>query len=255
MPVRKISSIIFLFVSLFANADTAVVPSWKYEIVQKFEHPGRSFTQGLEIIGNDVYESSGLYANSYLSRWTLSETPQQIKKILSPSLFAEGLTIVNGKGYLVTWQNKRGFVFDPKTLRISSEFRYEGEGWGLTNDKNALIMSNGTAELQWLSLKNYSLEKKLTVKMNGKEMTKINELEWVNGKIFANIWQSNNVIVINPENGNVIASIDFSELTLAEKNNPEADVLNGIAYDKRNNTFLITGKKWQWVYRIRLLEH
>jgi glutamine cyclotransferase len=246
---------ISFFCSSALSAEQKINPRyWTYEVIQKIDHPHQPFTEGLQVIGNDVFESSGLYGGSYLSRWSLEEKKPAIKKILSNNLFAEGLTILNNQGYLLTWQAQRGFVFDIATLRITRQFSYQGEGWGLTNDGKSLIMSNGSAELRWLSPKDFSVEKTLTVTRNQVPLKKINELEWVNGKIFANIWESNDVVVIDPIDGHVIATIDFSALSKAEANTPPVDVLNGIAYDRRNNTLLITGKYWKKVYRIKIIE-
>jgi glutamine cyclotransferase len=251
--------LLFVWLVVFCSSTFSVEPqttpaNWTYEVIQTINHPQQPFTEGLEIIGNDVFESSGLYGSSYLSRWSLANDKPPIKKILSPRLFAEGLTILNNKGYLLTWQSQHGYIFDIATLRIKGQFNYQGEGWGLTNDGKSLIMSNGKAELRWLSPKDFSVEKKLTITRNNKPIEKINELEWVNGKIFANIWETNDVMVINPIDGHVIASIDLSALAKVEANTPPVDVLNGIAYDRRNNTLLITGKYWKKVYRIKIVE-
>jgi glutamine cyclotransferase len=168
-------------------------------------------------------------------------------------IFAEGITFLDGKGYLLTWKNQRGFIFDPATLQISGSFNYSGEGWGLTNDGKSLIMSNGSSELRWISPKDFQTEKTIPVTLNGEPLNKLNELEWANNLIFSNIWQSNSIVAINPQSGSVLGQIDFSELAKNEVDNPAADVLNGIAYDQNNNSYLVTGKNWQWIYRIKIL--
>jgi glutaminyl-peptide cyclotransferase len=162
------------------------------------------------------------------------------------------MALLNGKLYQLTWQNKRGYVYDAKTFAPIDSFTYEGEGWGLATDGTSLIMTDGTDEIRFIDPATFKEQKRVAVRADGSRLTALNELEWVNGELFANIYQSDKIVRIDPVTGVVKQWLDFSGLLPSERRTPSTDVLNGIAYDSSTGHLLITGKKWPAMFEIRL---
>ncbi len=255
---------------LLAAQANAATPALRYEVVARYAHSGNAFTQGLELSGDTVYESSGLYRHSYIAAWPLatqsasftqtSSKPTALKQALPNTVFAEGLTVWNERVYTLSWRENRGFIFDRKTLKKLGEFSYSHEGWGLTNNNEALIMSDGTDTLRFVDPDTFAIERTINVSENSKPVDNINELEWIPARaaqpprLLANIWQSDEIVVIDTEQGRVTARLDLSRLYPKSTRSEKADVLNGIAFDKRDHTLLVTGKFWPYVYRIRVLD-
>ncbi len=235
-------------------------PTLHYEVVARYTHPNAAFTQGLELSGDTIYESSGLYWHSYIAAWPLQTQKILQKRALSYSVFGEGLTLWGERIYVLTWREQRGFIFDKNTLKKIGEFSYSGEGWGLTHTERALIMSDGTETLRFIDPHTLHTEKTIDVRENGVPIDKLNELEWIPARaaqparLLANIWQSDEIAVIDTGSGHVTARIDLSALYPQATRSEHADVLNGIALDGRDQTLLITGKFWPYVYRIRVLD-
>jgi glutamine cyclotransferase len=254
------SFVLTLLLSLFGAASTGAAPNLTYTVVARYAHPDIPFTQGLELDGNTMYESSGLYRQSFISRWHLGEQNALDKRAMTPDVFAEGLTLFGQRLYVLSWKEQRATVFDKATLNKIGEFTYSGEGWGLTHDNSALIMSDGSATLRWLDPTDFRSLKNLTVSGDGQPVENLNELEWIPARagqparILANIWQTNYIVAIDPDSGNVTARLDLSQLYPRGQRSAHADVLNGIAFDPRDNTLLITGKFWPSVFRLRLDE-
>lgn len=240
-----------------ADTRTALVP---FEIVQRYAHRTGAFTQGLEIARGQLYESSGLYNQSFVTRWQLDgPTDTDRRQEIASEYFAEGFTVLGDKGYLLTWQSGKGFVLNAQTLQIERSFDYAGEGWGLTNDGRALIMSDGTARLRFLDPETLREQKTLDVTENGRPLADINELEWIDAgplapqpRLLANIWRTDQIAVIDPQNGHVTARIDLRPLYPYNKRRSGEDVLNGVAVDPADHTLLVTGKRWRYLWRIRL---
>jgi glutaminyl-peptide cyclotransferase len=238
----------------------AATPTLRYEVIARYPHPESAFTQGLEIDGDTIFESSGLYDRSYIATWHLLETKQNTKQSLPSATFGEGLTLWGERLYVLTWREQRGFIFDKTTLEKKAEFSYEGEGWGLTHTNRTLIMSDGTPALRFIDPQTLRVEKTLNATENGVRIDNLNELEWIPAhenqpaRLLANIWQSEDIVVIDTDNGHITARIDLSKLYPKTTRSTHADVLNGIAFDARDKTLLITGKRWPFVYRIRLLD-
>jgi glutamine cyclotransferase len=199
-----------------------------------------------------LYESAGGYGRSQLQFRALASNTPTASAPLNPSLFAEGLSILNHKLYQLTWKSGKALVYDPRTLKRVSHFNYQGQGWGLCNDGSQLIMSNGTSQLQFINPENFTVSHRITVRENGKPISWINELEWVNGYIYANVWQSNRILIINPKNGHVEAYVDLSTLLPVSLRNTTTGVLNGIAYHKASQKLYVTGKNWPKLYQIQL---
>ncbi len=224
-----------------------------FEVVTRYPHDSHAFTQGLEINGDSLFESSGLYEKSFIAHYPLpGQLGPTVKRSLDASVFGEGLTVWGKRIFVLTWQNQQGFIFDRDSLTPLGEFRYAGEGWGLTHDNEHLIMSDGTSTLRFLNPTTAAVERTVEVKDGGKPVLHLNELEWVDERVLANIWLTNEIVVIDPVTGSVTAHLNLDGLYPAGLRAPGSDVLNGIAFDARDHTLLVTGKLWPTLYRLRL---
>ena len=228
------------------------VPTFTYEVVNAYPHDPDAFTQGLVFSQGVFYESTGLNGASSLRRVEV-ETGKVLKKIDVPSaFFAEGLALFNGRLYQLTWQTQQGFVYDLDTFNMLRGFNYTGEGWGLTHDGHSLILSDGTSQIRFLNPDTFEVQRVITVQDNGREITELNELEYIKGEIYANIWQTDRIARIDPQSGRVTAWIDMSGLLPPADRTSPVDVLNGIAYDEATDRIFVTGKLWPKLFVIRL---
>lgn len=236
---------------LFAGCDPAPSASKPFEVVHTYPHDPGAFTQGLLYLDGVLYESTGLNGRSSLRKVEL-QTGKVLQQVDVPSLyFAEGLAELNGKLYQLTWRDKTAFVYDLKTFHQETNFFYPYEGWGLTTDGHSLILSDGTEEIRYINPTNFVSERSFKVTEKGQAVRDLNELEYVKGEIFANIWQTDDLVRINPATGEVIERINFAGL-LSPQERAGADVLNGIAYDAATDRLFITGKNWPKLFEIRL---
>ncbi len=234
--------------------NTKRIALYKPEIIRKFEHDKSAFTQGLMIHNGFLYESTGQRGESSVRKINLF-TGETLKiKDIPAKYFGEGITVFNDKLYFLTWTSQVCFVFDPDTFEELDSYTYYSQGWGLTNDDTHLIMSDGSAYIRFLNHEDFSTDKTIFVRLNGKPVENLNELEYVNGKIIANIWGKDYLYIIEPESGNVEGKIDLSELRPLGALNPNAEVLNGIAYNNSNDTYIVTGKNWDYFFEIKLSE-
>lgn len=227
---------------------------YDYKIVKEYPHDIDAYTQGLEFYGDTLYESTGQYGKSSL-RKTDYKTGKVLQKIdLDRAYFGEGITIINNKIYQLTWKENTGFIYDVNTLEKTGSFVYtkSPEGWGLCNDGNTIYKSDGTDKIWTLNPNNLTEESFIEIYTNTSRIKSVNELEWINGKIYANIYQQNAIAVINPKNGAVEGVIDMSELQKKVTQHKHLDVLNGIAYKKDSNTLFITGKNWDKLFEIEI---
>ena len=226
---------------------------YTYRVVQEFPHDPEAFTQGLVVDDGFLYEGTGLRGESSIRKVAL-ETGEvvQIKKIPA-AYFGEGIAVQDARLVQLTWRSKVGFVYDLNTFERTSDFSYLGEGWGLTHDHERFIMSDGTAKLRFLDLHSFDTIGQLYVRYGDKPVTHLNELEYIDGYIYANIWQEDRIAIINPESGYVEGWVDMAGLLTAEERR-SADVLNGIAYDKEAGRIFVTGKKWPKLFEIELVE-
>lgn len=227
-----------------------------FKIINEYPHDITSYTQGLEFKNGFLYESTGQRGKSKL-RQINYKTGEVIKNIdLAKDYFGEGLTILNGNLYQLTWQSGTGFVYDLETLDKKSNFKYgkSKEGWGLCNDGELIYKSDGTENI-WRLDSNTLIEKDFIQAYTNKgKISNINELEWINGKIYANRYQKNGVAIINPENGAIEGVIDFSSLKDKVKQHPTLDVLNGIAYNPDTKTIFVTGKHWDKLFEVEIVD-
>lgn len=233
--------------------DTAPVPTYTYQVVNSYPHDSAAFTQGLLIQDGVLYESTGLNGKSSLRKDDL-KTGRVLKKLDVPAdYFAEGLADFKGKLYQLTWQAQKGFIYDPNTFKKLGEFAYTGEGWGLTHDGTSLILSDGSNQIRFIDPTTFKVTRTINVvDSGGHPQTQLNELEYIKGEIYANIWQTDYIVRIDPKTGHLLGWIDLSGLlTGPTHDNPDA-VLNGIAYDAAADKLYVTGKLWPKLFEIRL---
>lgn len=223
------------------------------ELTNTYPHNKDSFTQGLFVANDMLYETRGLYGESKLYK-NINLTNGIPEKIYSfdNSIFAEGSTVLNNKIYVLTYKENKVYRFDLESLQLEQEYKYFKEGWGLTTDGKHLIASDGSSKIYYLD-ESLNCVKELTVTINNKEINNINELEYIKGYIWANVWYKDYIVVIDPEDGKVIKKITFKELK--KDVNVDAGVLNGIAYDKNNDKIYITGKNWNKLFEFKLIQN
>ena len=228
------------------------VPKYGFQIVNIWPHDSNAFTQGLILMDGKLLESTGQEGFSSLRRVDL-QSGKVLKKVDVPvPFFAEGITLLNGKVYQLTWQHNMGFIYDAQTFDRVGEFNYQGEGWGLTTDGQSLILSDGSNRIRFIDPASFRVTRTINVTDGSAPVRELNELEYVNGEIYANIWHDNRIATIDPQSGHVNSWIDLNGLMPAgELQDPEA-VLNGIAYDQANDKLIVTGKLWPRVFEIKV---
>lgn len=227
-------------------------PTYGYRIVHTYPHDPRAFTQGLIYLGGYLYESTGLQGQSTLRKVDLPSGRVLQRRALSPDIFGEGLT--NWKDTLVqlTWKAGTAFVYDRATFRLLRTFHYSGEGWGLTEDGADLILSDGSSVLRWLDPQSFQEVRRVTVTDGGVEVHDLNELEYIDGRIYANVWHTDLIAVISPASGQVRGWIDLSGLRPGSTTGDSDAVLNGIAFDAARHRLFVTGKLWPQLFEIQL---
>ncbi|HEX2295389.1 MAG TPA: glutaminyl-peptide cyclotransferase [Actinomycetota bacterium] len=222
-----------------------------YVVVGEFPHDPQAYTQGLDFQGLRLYEGTGLEGRSSLRRVDL-ETGEVRKQVnLASRFFGEGIVVFGKRIYQLTWRSERAFVYDRRTFERVRRFSYEGEGWGLTHDGSRLIMSDGTSTIEFRDPKTFEVLDSIDVTEDGEPVEMLNELEWVEGELFANVWQQDYVVRIDPATGEVTGRLD---LTALKQQQPEGEVTNGIAYMEREDRLFVTGKLWSSLYEIELTD-
>nr|WP_155448328.1 glutaminyl-peptide cyclotransferase [Allochromatium palmeri] len=225
-------------------------PTLGYRVVASYPHDPNAFTQGLIVIDGTLYESTGNYGHSTLRRVDLETGRVEQEIRLAPDLFGEGLTDWHGRLVQLTWREQLGIIYDAKTFERLETFQYQGEGWGLTHDGQQWIMSDGTDELRFLDPKTRRVVQRLKVRDGRQPVRRLNELEYIDGEIWANVWRTDRIVRISPASGAVTAVVDLTTLyPTSERVSPEA-VLNGIAHDTATGRLFVTGKYWPRLYEI-----
>ena len=251
--MRVMPALVLICALACAAAAAAAVPVYDVEVVHAYPHDPTAYTEGLFFLNGYLYESTGLEEHSSIRKVRI-ETGEVVQRIDIPrQYFGEG--IVDWRGHLVslTWKSQIGFVFDLPTLKLKRQFHYAGEGWALTRNDRQIIMSDGTPDLRFLDPNTLKETSRVTVTLDGKPLRDVNELEWVKGEIFANIWQTDWIVRIDPHNGRVTGAIKAAGLLQRTDVVPgQTDVLNGIAYDARHDRLFVTGKNWPKLFEIRL---
>lgn len=230
---------------------------YTYKIINEYPHDITSYTQGLEFYNDTLYESTGQHKESKLRKVDY-KSGNVIKNIpLADQYFGEGLTILNNKIYQLTWQSGVGFVYDVATLNKLNDFKYgkSKEGWGLCNDGSILYKSDGTEIIWLLNPETLAEEDYIQVYTNKGKIVEINEMEWIDGEIYANRYQKDGVAIINPKNGAVVGVIDFSPLKKLVTQHNGLDVLNGIAYNPKTKTIFVTGKRWDKLFEVEIIKN
>lgn len=247
LPYRIIASAFILIAAAFVHAaDT-------YRVVHTYPHDQQAFTQGLVYIDGHLYESTGIKGRSSLREEDPETGRIERMQLVPDQYFAEGLTDWKSTLVQLTWQSHVALVYDRATLRLLRSFSYTGEGWGLTQDGKSLILSDGTANLRFFDPDTFHEVRRITVKDNGKPVTYLNELEYIHGEIYANVWHTDRIARISPATGRVIAWIDLKGLMPRSQLSDDEAVLNGIAYDAVHNRLFVTGKLWPKIFEIALV--
>ena len=250
--MRTIFSAIIISLMLISCAD-ASVKTYKLEIVAEYPHDTESYTQGLFFHEGELYESTGTYGKSTFRKNDV-ESGKALKRLdFDKKYFVEGSTILGDNLYILTWESRLAFIYDAKTLEYKSSWKYSREGWGLTTDGKQLIATDGSATLFFMD-ENFALKRRVVVKYEDRPVRWLNELEYIDGKIWANIYTTDEIVIINPKDGRVEGIIDCRGLLPKDMRKPDTDVLNGIAYDHKTGKIYLTGKNWPKLYEIRLLE-
>ena len=244
-------SIPVLSMYFFTLNDDSSIRSYTYHVVNSFPHDPQAFTQGLSFYNGTLYESTGLFNLSSLRQVELETGSILQNKHLPDQYFGEGITIIQDKIVQLTWKSNIGFVYDLHTFALLQNFSVASEGWGLTYDGQRLIMSDGTATLSFLDSETFEKIGEIHVQ-DTEPVDQINELEYIQGEVFANIWRTDNIARIDPETGQVIGWLDLSDLDETAINDPN-NVLNGIAYDAQNDRIFVTGKRWSYLYEIQVV--
>ncbi len=250
----KLKHIFILTASiLLLSCANAKVKEYSLEVIAEYPHDTESYTQGLFFNDGQLYESTGVNGKSTFRKVDL-ETGKALEKMnFDKKYFVEGSVIFGDNLYILTWESRVAFIYDAKTLEYKSSWRYPREGWGITTDGKQLIASDGTANLYFMD-ENFALDRRLVVKYDEKPVRFLNELEYIDGKIWANVYTSDEIVIINPKDGRVEGVIDCKGLLPKELHTPMTDVLNGIAYNEKTGKVYLTGKNWPKLYEIRIVE-
>jgi glutaminyl-peptide cyclotransferase len=242
------SPVWLVIVAVLAACSSPQEPKPQVEVLQKIPHDTSAFTQGLELVDGVLYEGTGLEGQSTMRALDPSSGNVQKKVDLPQDFFGEGITVVGDTIWQITWRNGVAIERDRKTLNEVRRVNYSGEGWGICDDGQRLIMSDGSAKLTFRDPKTFAETGSVQVTRDGKPLTQLNELECVGGRVWANVWKSDEIVRIDPANGQVTNAYDLSSLRPSGEN---VDVLNGIAHIPGTNEFLVTGKNWPTIFRVR----
>jgi glutamine cyclotransferase len=236
-----------------AGARRKVPPVYGYQVVKTYPHDPNAYCQGLTIDNGILYEGTGTYGRSSLRRVDLESGKVLQILQLDAQLFGEGIAVWNDRIVQLTWRNQVGFVYDKQSLKRESSFRYASEGWGLTHDGRHLIMSDGSAMLCFLDPETFKVVRRIKVHSQGAAVTRLNELEYVEGEVYANIWGADYIARISPKTGEVLGWIDLSGLLKPQERPDQDAVLNGIAFDRKEKRLFVTGKNWPKLFEIRVV--
>jgi len=253
MRTRLLKAAFILCAAAGAAAVWAAIPTYGVEVIHTYPHDPTAYTEGLFYLDGYLYESTGLEQHSSIRKVKL-ETGAVLQKLdISPQYFGEGIVNWHDRLISLTWKSHIGFIFDLATFRQQGQFRYEGEGWALTQDGQQILMSDGTPQIRFINPQTLKETGRITVTLDGKPVRNVNELEWVKGEIYANVWQTDWILRIDPHDGHVVGLINLAGLLRPSDRIPgHTDVLNGIAYDAKGDRLFVTGKNWPKLFEIRL---
>ena len=253
--MKSIALFLLAFVLLPILPACAEVPVFGYKVVKTYPHDTGAYTEGLFWHSGYLYESTGEVGRSSIRKVDLETGETLKKKALMPPYYGEGIIALKDKLYQLTWQSGKGFIYDFNTFEKTGEFSYSGQGWGMTTDGKHLLMSDGTPRIRVLDPDTLEVVRRITVTWDGHEVGNINELEWIKGEIWANIWLTHRIARIDPKTGVIGSFIDLAGLApkADEVRDPSNAVLNGIAYDRQRDRIFVTGKNWPHLYQIKLV--
>lgn len=251
--MKKVFFIAFLLLALFSSCGEAKVRRYRISVVKEYVHDENSYTQGLFFHDGSLYESTGQYGQSTFRKVDLA-TGKALRKLdFSRKYFVEGSVMLDGKLYILTWTNRVAFIYDAATLKYEKSVSYPRDGWGLTTDGQNLIASDGSSKLYFLD-KNLKTLKTLSVTMDGRPVTYLNELEYIDGRVWANVYTTDLIVAIDPSTGKVDFSVDCTGLLPDRLRDSGTDVLNGIAMNPADGKIYLTGKNWKRIYEVVLKE-
>lgn len=239
---------------LLLSCGEAQVREYRLDIVSEYPHDTDSYTQGLFFEDGQMYESTGQYGLSTFRKVDLATGKALERLDFSDEYFVEGSVIFEDNLYVLTWTNRKAFIYDAETLEYKSTWKYPREGWGITHDGKSLIATDGSANLYFMD-KNFGLEKRIVVKLDGKPVRFLNEIEYIDGRIWANVYTADTIVIIHPKTGEVEGLVDCSGLLPRHLYTSSTDVLNGIAYDEKTDKIYLTGKNWPRLYEVKLVEN
>ena len=244
---------VVLAASMCFNSCARGIKQYKISVVKEYPHDEASYTQGLFFDGSQMYESTGQWGESTFRKVDL-QTGKPLRRLdFDSKYFIEGSVMLDGSLFILTWTNKVVFEYNASTLEYVRTYSYPREGWGLTTDGKQLIASDGSSNIYFMD-KTLKVTKTLPVKMNGRPVRQLNELEWIDGKIWANVYTSDVIVIINPSSGEVEATVDCTGLLPGKLRDRRTDVLNGIAQDPTNGKIYLTGKYWKRLYEVKIVE-
>lgn len=227
---------------------------YTYRIINSYPHSTQSYTQGLEYVDGTMWEGTGLNGKSFLQTISLEDGTVTHLNKLPDHEFGEGITILGRKIYQLTWQSRLVHIYDKKSCKLLRNAAYNGEGWGLANDGEKIYMSDGSGSIRIIEGDTFRQKGSIDVTLNGRSVEWINELEWIEGKLWANVYTSSCILIINPENGQVEGLVNLEGILSEEETDERTDVLNGIAYDKASKRIFVTGKNWPKIFEIELIQ-
>ena len=261
--MKRIITILIAFAALISCGGTGKKSStpkvvepqlYAYQIVAEHPHSRTSYTQGLQFVDGELWEGTGEYGHSRVMRTDLVTGKVLQSKDNPRNEFGEGITVLGDKIYQLTWLEGKLHIYDRATLKPLATHTYKGEGWGLTTDGKKLYMSDGTHAIRILNPETLTEERRFGVTLRGQSLQYLNELEWIDGKIWANVYTTNHIVIINPESGVVEGVIDLAGILPQSEYDSRTDVLNGIAYDNATKRIFVTGKNWSKLFEIKLIE-
>ncbi len=244
--------ILICIISISVKVSADSIKQYSYEIVNKYPHDKGAFTQGLYYEDGIMYEGTGKHGESDMRKYHLISGEIIKKNELSVLYFGEGITLLNNKIYQSTWKSKTMFIYN-KDIELLKQTPFPFNCWGLTDNNQNLIMSNGTSIIRFLDPNSFRVIKEIEVTLNGKPIKNINELEYIKNKIYANIWQDDYIVIIDPSTGNITAVIDLKGIINPDNYDYELNVLNGIAYDQKEERLFVTGKYWPYIFEIETI--
>ena len=264
--MRRLTLISLMFITLAAcgggrrgatsqPAQRVVPRHYTYEKVAEYPHSETSYTQGLQYVDGKMWEGTGHCGQSRLQIIDLNTGRTEVVARLDKREFGEGITLLGDRIYQLTWQNGVMHIYDRQSLKPIATHRYRGEGWGLTSDGQMLYMSDGTPDIRVIDPQSLNQVRTIAVTIDGQSLPYINELEWIDGRIWANVYTYDKIVIINPESGAVEGVVDMEGLLPESDRTPETDVLNGIAWDSAERRLFVTGKNWKKLFEIRIIEY